>query len=52
MQMVHKVAAVTMSFGDYQWNEPYARCRAKGDDAAVRSLESSYLEGADDSIRY
>ena len=52
LQRGYKVAAVTMSFGDYQWNEPYARCRAKGDDAAVRSLESSYLEGADDSIRY
>jgi len=26
----YKVAAVTMSFGDYQWNEPHARCKAKG----------------------
>ena len=48
----YKVAAVTMSFGDYQWNEPYARCRAKGDSTAVASLESSYLEAADASIRY
>ncbi len=42
----YKVAAVTMSFGDYAWNEPYARCVAKGDNAAVTRLEASYLEGA------
>lgn len=23
----YKIAAVTMSFNDYEWNEPYARCR-------------------------
>ncbi len=27
----YRIAAVTMSFGDYLWNEPYARCSAKGD---------------------
>jgi peptidoglycan/xylan/chitin deacetylase (PgdA/CDA1 family) len=48
----YKVAAVTMSFGDYQWNEPYARCRAKGDDKAIALLESSYLTAADESISY
>jgi len=37
-----KVAAVTMSFGDYQWNEPYARCKAKGDEKAIALLEKSY----------
>ena len=25
----YRIAAVTMSFGDYMWNEPYARCVAK-----------------------
>ena len=35
----YKVAAVTMSFGDYLWNEPYARCVAKKDDAlAIRGI--------------
>jgi peptidoglycan-N-acetylglucosamine deacetylase len=48
----YKVAGVTMSFGDYMWNEPYARCKAKGDSKAVASLEASYLSAADDSITY
>jgi len=42
----YRIAAVTMSFGDYMWNEPYARCSAKGDAAAIAQLESSYLEAA------
>jgi len=52
LQRSYKVAAVTMSFGDYQWNEPYARCKAKGDSAAIASLESSFLEAADESIHF
>ena len=48
----YKVAGVTMSFGDYQWNDPYARCVAKGDKDAIAMLESSYLAAADDSIRH
>ena len=51
-QRGYKVAAVTMSFGDYMWNEPYARCKAKGDEKAIISLENSYLAAADDSISY
>ncbi len=42
----YKIAAVTMSFADYEWNEPYARCVAKNDTAAIAKLESSYLEAA------
>ena len=41
-----------MSFGDYQWNEPYARCKAKGVVNAIAMLEQSYLAAADDSIGY
>ena len=48
----YKVAGVTMSFGDYSWNDPYARCVAKGDKDAIAMLESSYLAAADDSIRH
>lgn len=48
----YKIAGVTMSFGDYMWNEPYARCKAKGDAKAIALLENSYLAAADDSIRY
>lgn len=42
----YRIAAVTMSFGDYMWNEPYARCVAKGDAAGIAELESSYLDAA------
>ena len=42
----YKIAAVTMSFGDYQWNEPYARCLAKSDSAAIAHLETSYIDAA------
>src|SRR5271155_2620564 len=30
----YKIAGVTMSFGDYLYNDPYARCVAKNDAAA------------------
>jgi peptidoglycan-N-acetylglucosamine deacetylase len=42
----YKIASVTMSFGDYMWNEPYARCVAKNDTASIAQLESSYLQVA------
>ena len=48
----YRIASVTMSFGDYAWNEPYARCMAKGDTAAVATLETSYLKAAKDSLDY
>jgi peptidoglycan-N-acetylglucosamine deacetylase len=44
----YRIAAVTMSFGDYMWNEPYARCVAKNDTAAITQLETSYLQAASD----
>lgn len=46
----YKVAAVTMSFGDYMWNEPYARCVAKKDQSAIETLKKTYLTAADESI--
>lgn len=42
----YRIAAVTMSFGDYMWNEPYARCSAKNDGDAIQKLETSYLAAA------
>jgi lysophospholipase L1-like esterase len=42
----YRIAGVTMSFDDWQWNEPYARCAAKHDTAAVADLETSYLAAA------
>jgi peptidoglycan/xylan/chitin deacetylase (PgdA/CDA1 family) len=48
----YKIAGVTMSFADYSWNEPYARCADKGDRVAIARLERSYLKAADENIRY
>lgn len=42
----YRIAAVTMGFGDYAWNEPYARCVALGDAAAIARLEQGYLDAA------
>jgi peptidoglycan/xylan/chitin deacetylase (PgdA/CDA1 family) len=42
----YRVAAVTMSFSDYAYNEPYVRCMAKGDDATIARMEAAWLEGA------
>ncbi len=48
----YKVAAVTMSFGDYLWPETYARCLAKEDSHAVQTLKDAYLKAADDNLGY
>jgi peptidoglycan-N-acetylglucosamine deacetylase len=42
----YKVAQVTMSFEDYLWNAPYARCAEKHDQAAIAKLHDSYLNTA------
>lgn len=42
----YKIAGVTMSFADYAYNEPYVRCMAKSDAAAVKELETAYLDAA------
>jgi peptidoglycan-N-acetylglucosamine deacetylase len=46
----YKIAQVTLDFGDYAWNNPYARCVAKQDTQAIEWLKSSYLETAKDDI--
>jgi peptidoglycan/xylan/chitin deacetylase (PgdA/CDA1 family) len=48
----YKVAAVTMSFGDYLYNGPHARCVAKKDEASIAQLEASYLAAAAATIDY
>lgn len=48
----YRIAGVTMSFADYNWNEPYARCSEKGDGKEIRRLEKSYLQAADEDIGY
>lgn len=52
LQRGYRIAGVTMSFGDYLYNDPYARCRAKGDGEAIALLERAYLAAADETIAY
>ncbi|MGC1300976.1 MAG: polysaccharide deacetylase family protein [Caulobacteraceae bacterium] len=51
-QQGYRVAQVTMSFGDYAFNDPYARCVAKADQAAIAQLERDYLKSAEGTIGY
>jgi peptidoglycan-N-acetylglucosamine deacetylase len=46
----YKIAQVTLDFGDYAWNNPYARCVAKQDTQAIEWLKSSYLGAAKEDI--
>ncbi len=46
----YKVAQVSLDFGDYLWNAPYARCVDKHDDKAIDSLRTTYLSTADQYI--
>ena len=46
----YRIAQVTMSFDDYAYNDPYARCRAKDDKAAIDWLKESYLQRAAESL--
>jgi hypothetical protein len=39
-----------MSFSDYLFNEPYARCSEKKDAASIRYLESDYLQTAREDL--
>jgi peptidoglycan-N-acetylglucosamine deacetylase len=46
----YKIAQVTLDFGDYAWNNPYARCVAKQDTQSIEWLKSSYLNTASNDI--
>ena len=48
----YEVAEVTMDFEDYLWNEPYTRCTAQNDRAAIQQLHDTYLTTADQFITY
>lgn len=48
----YKIADVTMSFADYSWNDPYARCATKNDSKAIDWLQSSYLSAAQENIAF
>jgi len=42
----YRAAAVTMGFGDYLWNPPYAACATRQDAAGIAGLEASFLADA------
>ena len=46
----YRVAEVTLSFDDYAYNDPYARCLARGDTASIEWLRESYLRRAAASL--
>ena len=48
----YRVAEVTLSFGDYAYNEPYARCLAKNDTQAMDWMKEAYLSHADASLTH
>jgi peptidoglycan/xylan/chitin deacetylase (PgdA/CDA1 family) len=46
----YRIAGVTMSFGDYAFNEPFARCVARKDEATIAQMEQDYLAAAQGEI--
>ena len=46
----YRVAEVTISFNDWAYHDPYARCLARGDRESVAWLRSTYLDEARKSI--
>jgi peptidoglycan-N-acetylglucosamine deacetylase len=48
----YRFAEVTIDFEDWAWNNPYARCLAKGSAKAVEVLEGSYLDAALANLRW
>jgi peptidoglycan/xylan/chitin deacetylase (PgdA/CDA1 family) len=40
----YRIAAVTMDYSDWQWNDAYVRCLAPGREAGLAALEIAYLE--------
>ena len=47
----YRIAQVTLTFQDDDWSDPYDRCLAKSDTAAIAWLKQSYLENAAEFIR-
>jgi peptidoglycan/xylan/chitin deacetylase (PgdA/CDA1 family) len=48
----YRIAEVTIDFEDWAWNNPYARCKARGDVKAVETLAGSYLDSAELQLRW
>lgn len=46
----YRIAGVTMSFADYEWNDAYLRCRTRNDAEGLEALEGAYLEAVRDAM--
>ncbi len=42
----YRIAAVTMGFDDFKWNQPYAACAARGDRRGIAALAEGFLADA------
>lgn len=47
----YKIAEVTVDFEDHAFNDPYARCIAKGDNASIIRMRTLYMDAAKESLR-
>jgi peptidoglycan/xylan/chitin deacetylase (PgdA/CDA1 family) len=46
----YRIADVSISFDDWAYTETYARCMAKGDQAAIAAMKAGYLQRVDAAI--
>jgi peptidoglycan/xylan/chitin deacetylase (PgdA/CDA1 family) len=46
----YRIAGVTTSFADYEWNDAYLRCRTRNDAPGLQALEVAYLDAVRESI--
>lgn len=46
----YHIAEITLNFNDDDWGDPYLRCRAQHNTAAIAWLEKSYLQNAAEFI--
>ncbi len=47
----YRIAQVTLTFNDDDWDDAYGRCVARRDDAGIAWLKQSYLQNAEEFIR-
>jgi len=45
----YRIAAVTMDYSDWQWNDAFVRCMVPGRESELTALENAYLENVRES---
>ncbi len=46
----YRIADVSVSFSDWAFTDPYSRCLAKGDTAAIAAMKTRYMDGVRSEI--